>query len=230
MYKPLNSNSFYANQGNVSIIQFLDVSDRTILDIGCGAGDTGNLIRSIYPQTHVTGITCSEYEYKEAMQKLDMCLYMDIEKDAIPNLPHQEFDVITFIHVLEHLVNPVSVIQKLLPYVKINGKIIIALPNIANWRYRLQIALGKFEYTDGGVMDETHLHFYTFHTAYKYLIEPIEHLELVHHSVTGSIPLGFLRHNLLNQGIRSFLDKKSCELMPNLLGYETLMVALRKGY
>ncbi len=110
MYKPLNSNSLYTNQGNSSVFQFIDESDRTILDIGCGAGDTGNLILSIYPQTYVIGITCSEHEYREVMQKLDICLCMDIERYTVANLAYKQFDILIFIHVLEHLVDNIIVI------------------------------------------------------------------------------------------------------------------------
>ncbi|MBO3460284.1 class I SAM-dependent methyltransferase [Aetokthonos hydrillicola Thurmond2011] len=227
MYKPLNSDSIYSNQGNASVLKFLDESDRTILDIGCGAGDTGQLIREIYPQAHVTGITCSEFEFTKAIQKLDCCVCMDIERDTLPTLPYEQFDVLCFLHVLEHLVDPVSAIKKLLPYLKIGGKVIIALPNIANWRYRWQIALGKFEYTDGGVMDKTHLRFYTFDTAPRYLIQLIPQLKLEHHLVTGSIPLGFLRRQFLSNNIRRFIDNLGCRNIPNLFGYEILMVALR---
>ena len=227
MYKPLNSNSFYVNQGNSSILQFIDESDRTILDIGCGTGMTGTLIHSIYPQTHITGITCSEAECSEASRNLDYCLCLDIEKDIISSLPHKQFDVLSFIHVLEHLVDPVTVICKLLPYLKVGGKLIIALPNIANWRYRLKISLGNFEYTDSGVMDKTHLHFYTFYTAPQYLIQPIPELKLLQHSVTGGVPLGFLRHNFLNKDIRHLFDDWGCKFQPNLFGYEIFMVALR---
>jgi 2-polyprenyl-3-methyl-5-hydroxy-6-metoxy-1,4-benzoquinol methylase len=223
----LNRNSLYTNQGNSTILQFLDECDRTILDIGCGAGDTGQLIRSVYPITHITGITCSSLEYEQATKKLDCCVCLDIEREPLPTLPHQEFDVLCFIHVLEHLVDPVATIQKLLPHLKVGGKVIIALPNIANWRDRCKLALGKFEYTDGGVMDKTHLHFYTFYTAPQYLIEPTKQLQLETHSANGSIPLAFLRHHFLNQALRKKLDNLGCQWMPNLFGSEIVMKAIK---
>jgi trans-aconitate methyltransferase len=59
MESTLNSNSFYSNKGNAKIIQFINAEDCMILDVGCGAGDTGKLIRATYPETEVIGITCS---------------------------------------------------------------------------------------------------------------------------------------------------------------------------
>jgi len=221
----LNSKTFYQNSGNRSILQFLDESDRLILDIGCGAGDTGRLIQETYPNTKVTGVTCSQIEYEEALTKLSSCVYLNLEDETLPDIPKQTFDVLCFCHVLEHLVDPVKVINKLLPYLKPNGKVIIALPNVANWRSRWKLAIGRFEYTDGGVFDRTHLHFYTFYTAPQYLINPIPALKIEAHTVNGSVPLSFLRHHFLSPSIKKNLDNIGCHLMPNLFGGEIFMVA-----
>jgi len=223
----LNQQSLYTNQGNSSILQFLDKDDLKILDIGCGAGDTGRLIRSVYPSTEIFGITCSPLEQQKALHQLNDCFCFDLERDELPNLLHQEFDVLLFSHVLEHLVNPVAVIQKLLPLLKANGKVIIALPNIANWRDRWKLTSGKFEYTEGGVLDKTHLRFYTFHTAPKYLIDPISQLQLQSHTVSGSVPLAFLRHTLLSKQLRQRIDQLGCHWMPNLFGGEILIQAVK---
>ncbi|NBD18244.1 MAG: methyltransferase domain-containing protein [Cyanobacteria bacterium] len=170
----LNEQTLYSNAGNSSVLQYITEDDRAILDIGCGAGDLGKAIRSLYSSTQVVGITSSRVEYPIAQSNLNGCYLADVEKDQIPSLPFEEFDVIIFSHVLEHLVDPVKVIKKLLPYLKIGGKVIIAVPNIANWRDRWKLALGQFEYTESGVMDKTHLRFYTFHTAPRYLIEALK--------------------------------------------------------
>jgi 2-polyprenyl-3-methyl-5-hydroxy-6-metoxy-1,4-benzoquinol methylase len=223
----LNYQALYRNQGNPSIVQFLEPSDRIILDIGCGAGDLGERIRLSYPKTKVTGITCSSREYKRAIQKLNDCICCDIERESISKLGNVEFDVLVFCHVLEHLVDPVSVIQKLLPYLKVGGKVIIALPNIANWRERWKLSLGRFEYTESGIMDKTHLHFYTYYTAPKYLIGPIEKLVLNKHIVSGSVPLAFFRHSFIMKNLCQKIDRAGCSLMPNLFGGEILMTATK---
>jgi trans-aconitate methyltransferase len=166
----LNQNTLYQNRGNESVLHCISNSDRLILDVGCGAGDTGRLIKSRYPDTQVVGITCSQKEYEIAKQVLNQCIYANVEVDLFSELEPESFDVICFCHVLEHLLDPVAVIKKFLPYLKLGGNVIITLPNIANWRSRIKLVLGQFEYTDSGLMDRTHLRFYTFHTAPKYLI------------------------------------------------------------
>lgn len=222
----LNEQTLYSNTGNSSVLQYIAETDRAILDIGCGAGDLGQAICSLYPSTQVVGITSSHVEYPIAQSKLNYCYLADVERDEIPSLPFEKFDAIIFSHVLEHLVDPVKVIKKTLPYLKMGGKVVIAVPNIANWRDRWKLALGKFEYTESGVMDKTHLRFYTFHTAPRYLIEPIKELNLNIHKVGGSVPLAFFRHYFLSEELKNGLDKLGCMKMPNLFGREIVMVAL----
>lgn len=113
----INKSTFYQNQGNSLVLDFLQENDQRILDIGCGAGDTGALIKAHWSRANVTGITCSESEYKVAKSKLDHCMCLDIERDSLDSLPYKSFDVICFLHVLEHLVNPVEAIKRLLPFI-----------------------------------------------------------------------------------------------------------------
>ena len=221
----LNQNTLYQNRGNESVLHYIGSSDRLILDVGCGAGDTGGLIKSIYPDSKIIGITCSQKEHKIAEQILDQCIYTNVETDDFSGFPKAHFDVICFSHILEHLIDPTETIRKLLPYLKPNGKIIIALPNIAHWRERWKLTLGKFEYTDSGVMDKTHLHFYTFYTAPKYLIDPIRELKIENHLVNGSVPLAFFRHHLLTTAMKKWIDRLGAKYMPNLFGGEIFIIA-----
>lgn len=74
---------------------------------------------------------------------------------------YKKFDVILLADVLEHLVDPFTALALLKKYLSKNGKILISVPNIANFSIRLQVLLGNFNYQDYGILDKTHLHFYT---------------------------------------------------------------------
>jgi 2-polyprenyl-3-methyl-5-hydroxy-6-metoxy-1,4-benzoquinol methylase len=223
----LNSQMLYENSGNANILKFLELTDQVILDIGCGAGNLAQGIYTVYPTAHITGITCSRLEYERARSRLNQCFCLDIERELLPELVQQSYDVLIFSHVLEHLVDPTAVIQKFLPFLKVGGKVVIALPNIANWRERWKLALGRFEYTESGVMDKTHLHFYTFHTAPQHLVMPVPQLHLEEHTVVGSVPLAFLRHSILSEQLRQAIDRFGCRCMPNLFGGEILIKAVK---
>jgi trans-aconitate methyltransferase len=79
----LNQHTYYTNSGNSSILQLLDESDRSILDIGCGAGDLGNAVRQQFSSATVTGVTCSPVEQQQALQKLNGCFCLDIERESL---------------------------------------------------------------------------------------------------------------------------------------------------
>ncbi len=67
--------------------------------------------------------------------------------------------------ILEHLVNPVGLLKELRNSLDVNGYVIIFIPNIAYYILRLMLLRGIFKYQDHGILDKTHLRFYTFYTA-----------------------------------------------------------------
>lgn len=76
------------------------------------------------------------------------------------------FDAIIFADVLEHLLDPMATLRDFVnQYLKPGGIVVVSLPNIANWQIRLNLLAGRFEYQETGILDRTHLHFYTRKTA-----------------------------------------------------------------
>lgn len=71
--------------------------------------------------------------------------------------------------VLEHLVAPEQLLQRLPEVLCPDGRIIVSLPNVAHVSVRLSLVLGRFDYTETGILDRTHLHLYTFQSARRLL-------------------------------------------------------------
>jgi hypothetical protein len=67
--------------------------------------------------------------------------------------------------VLEHLIEPAAVLAHFRSYLRPGGRVLVSVPNVAHARVRLDLARGRFDYRDYGVLDRTHLHFYTFSSA-----------------------------------------------------------------
>jgi glycosyltransferase involved in cell wall biosynthesis len=76
-----------------------------------------------------------------------------------------EYDIIVAADVLEHLIDPEQVLAQLKAYIKKGGLLVVSLPNIANIYIRLSLLAGRFRYHTKGILDRTHLHFYTIDTA-----------------------------------------------------------------
>jgi len=221
------STKTYANHGNPAILAMLDETCVKILDVGCGSGDNARLCESLGLSREFYGITLSAQERKTASSVMAECWVDDVETSSLECIKGQSFDAIIFSHVLEHMKDPSFVISKLLPYLRLGGKLIIAVPNVLVWRQRVQFLLGRFHYDEAGTLDNTHLRFFTYHSADEYLIKGNSNLRLLEKTVEGSVPLWFLRHRLLTSNLRRWFDRVGCQMFPNLFGGQILLKAER---
>lgn len=145
------------------IISFIG-NDKTVLDVGCNEGYIGehaaqsNIFYGI--DSNSKAIIRAKRIYRNA-EMLDL--------NNFDKLPWSiSFDLIIFADILEHLIDPDRVLKLLTArYLKPGGRVIISLPNVANWKVRLSLLMGKFDYTEVGILDKTHLHLYTFKSALK---------------------------------------------------------------
>lgn len=142
----------------------------SVLDVGCGTGALGEKLKQ--KGCKIDGVEYSKESADIAKTKIDEVFICNIETD-IPQTK-KKYDVLIFADVLEHLRNPEKVLKNFLSLLKKEGSVIISLPNIANWSIRIKLLFGRFNYTKTGILDETHLHFYTIKSAKKM----ISHAEL----------------------------------------------------
>lgn len=77
------------------------------------------------------------------------------------------YDVVFASAIIEHLKEPEALLQLIKSVLKVNGILIITTPNVAHWRQRLNLLLGRFDYQDYGLLDRTHLRFFTYFTFQK---------------------------------------------------------------
>jgi 2-polyprenyl-3-methyl-5-hydroxy-6-metoxy-1,4-benzoquinol methylase len=213
----------YRNAGNAPLIDLLNPASRVILDVGCGAGDNAALIKSRQAQASIYGITQSAPEAEIAGQFLTGCWLLDAEGPWPAELSRIRFDAIIFSHVLEHLREPDEVLQRFSHLLSAGGELLIAVPNTLSWRMRWQFLRGNFEYQAAGVLDNTHLRFFTYLTADKYLLGKCRNLRLVSKTVSGSVPLWWLRRYVLPRRWSAYIDRLGCRLWPNLFGGQVLL-------
>jgi len=188
------------------------------LDCGCGAGDNARLLVSW--GWDVVGITLSPDERSSA-SKFCRSTYLHDLESGIPGNAKGPFDLIVLSHVLEHLLNPGRVLQDAQRVLVPNGVVAVALPNVLNWRYRRQFVLGRFEYEEGGIMDNTHVRFYTYESG-KRLLEA-NGFRVIVSTVDGSFPLRYVRKALPRAA--RYIDGLACQLWPGLFGWQLLYIA-----
>jgi len=94
----------------------------------------------------------------------------DICQEECRQLIKEDFDLVIISDVLEHVTCPQVVLEEIKSYLRQQSHVLVSLPNIAHFRMRLHLLRGRFDYTDEGILDKTHLRFYTLRTA-RELIE-----------------------------------------------------------
>jgi 2-polyprenyl-3-methyl-5-hydroxy-6-metoxy-1,4-benzoquinol methylase len=148
--------------------------NKTILDVGANTGVLGNTL--VEYNSVVDGIEyCKDFYKKLKTNKAYRNTYnLDIT-DFSSNFYNNsdKYDYIIFADVLEHLCNPEDVLLNISKKLNKKGKIIISIPNIAHLDVIIQLINGNFNYNDEGILDSTHLRFFT-HESFIDMIENIE--------------------------------------------------------
>ena len=221
-----NQNRIYKNQGNAPVLALLNENPHRVLDVGCGAGDNACLLKSQYPECQVHGVTHSAAEAEIARKWMTACWVFDIETAIPDDLCTMRFDAVLLSHVLEHLRDPAGTLSRFAKLLRPGGCVIIAVPNTLSWAMRWQFVRGDFQYRPDGVLDDTHLRFFTYLTADRYLLRKTPELKLVSKSVTGNMPQWLLRRYLLPKSWSNRIDALGCRFWPNLFGDQVLLKAV----
>lgn len=153
---------------NLALVRALG-TPRTVLDVGCGVGLNGAAARR--KGARVTGVETDRAAAAEARGRLDEVLSLDVTDPAQlrAGLGGRRFDLILLADVLEHLADPLVALGRLLDHLEEDGHVIVSLPNVAAWTVRLGLLAGRFEYRPSGILDDSHLRFFTRDTARRLL-------------------------------------------------------------
>ncbi|MGY3793719.1 class I SAM-dependent methyltransferase [uncultured Aquimarina sp.] len=150
----------YFNNTRHEMLDFLPKNTKTLLDVGCGEGAFASMIKEKF-QTETWGIELMKEEGEKAKKLLDKVFIGEVE-GFIDELPDDYFDTIYFNDVLEHLVDPYVVLEKMKSKLSKDGVIISSIPNMRYHSALKNLVLNKnWEYEDHGIMDKTHLRFFT---------------------------------------------------------------------
>lgn len=164
MRKPLSNLSIrpdgYFKGHRSEMLDFLPVTAKRILDVGCGTGNFGAFIKNTMG-IEIWGIELDKEAAQVAITQYDNVLVGDTS-EVIANLPLKYFDCVFFNDVLEHLVNPYEVLQNIKVNLAQGGIVICSIPNVRHYRTLFKLVFKKqWEYKDKGVLDKTHLRFFT---------------------------------------------------------------------
>ncbi len=196
---------------NLPVVNEIPDGVKTLLDIGCGGGDLGAYL-SQFKKIEVTGVTFSADEAALAAGKLARVVVQNLEMFDAQQL--KNFDCIVCSHVLEHLRNPAELLQDLKPCFRPGGVLIVALPNVLHWRQRFQFMVGRFQYTQGGLMDSTHLRFYDWRSAAALLTHA--GFKITNRHADGYVPFS----RFLGKRLSDSVSRLATSLAPGFFGHQ----------
>ena len=153
------SDPYFANP-RAEMLAFVPAGVDRVLELGCGSGAFGAALKRSGIR-EVIGIENVPDAAEAARSRLDKVLVADVEKDAL-DLPAGAFDCLVCNDVLEHLVDPWEALKKLRVHLRAGGWLVASIPNVRHHKVvRRLIWPGRWRYEDDGVLDRTHLRFFT---------------------------------------------------------------------
>ena len=183
MTKATKDDYFDAVRTDISLL-LPNKIDKTI-EIGCGSGNTLQWLKRERGCKWACGVELSRDAASKAKDKLDLLIEGNIEHIELP-FEKESFDLLLCLDVLEHLIDPWGVFKKLSVYIKRNGVVIVSIPNVRSMNVLAPLIIkGQWGYKDKGLLDSTHLRFFTRSTA----------ITLVEHS-------GFKVDKVLSTGLK----------------------------
>lgn len=141
------------------ILALIPGTAETVLDLGCGTGALGKALKE-RQSCHVTGIELNKEAGITARENLDWVIIDNLNRYD-PTLKDITYDCIILGDILEHLIHPWQVLKKFAQVLNENGTLIASIPNIAHPWVISQLQKGLFRYEQAGLLDITHLRFFT---------------------------------------------------------------------
>ncbi len=194
--------SDYFSSARIEILELLPKYSDRVLEVGCGSGKTLQMLKEKKYCMETVGIELFTTAAEQAKDRVDTVYCMDVENFAMPE-SIGKFNLILLLDVLEHLVDPWAFLSRLVKgHLANNGKVIVSLPNARHFSLLGPLLFGKFDYVERGILDKTHLRFFTKSSAENLLKSAGLHVEAIK-PTSLSLNLNSGKLNTLTLGVFS---------------------------
>lgn len=202
-------------------------ADKTILEIG---SSTGYMTKAFLDNGCIIDVVEPNREAVDKLPKSVRKVFIGSIEDGKIYTQLENYDFIVMADVLEHLVKPEDALKKLSKKVTKETRLIVSIPNIASWVMRKQLFFkGDFEYQDSGLLDSTHLHFYTTYSLPKVLLKNGWKVEKMIGTITRLPFEGMIsKIPILGWYFKKMIYPKLVDNYKNLAYYHFLVVASPK--
>ena len=176
----LPQQSIYADSPRPEFMEFIPASARSALDVGCGAGGFGRslrqrlgasaLIDAIDPVLENVKSAGTTHGYDHVMR--------GYFPEDLPDV-RRGYDLVTFIDVLEHMLDPWDTLRATRDVLNPGGRVLAGIPNIQLWTVIADLLRGRWDYTESGILDRTHVRFFTRETMREMFVDAGYTIEVI---------------------------------------------------
>ncbi|MGB2806174.1 MAG: class I SAM-dependent methyltransferase [Sedimentisphaerales bacterium] len=161
-----NKSPEYYENPREEMLKYIPKDVEISLEFGCGCGNFSESIKNAH-NAECWGVEIEAQSAKKAAEKLYRVINADAHQSLV-EIPDNYFDCIVFNDVLEHLVDPYSLLQNVKGKLNERGVVVASIPNVRFWNNLRTLAIhGEWDYKEAGILDRTHLRFFTYKSIIK---------------------------------------------------------------
>lgn len=194
----------------------------TLVDVGAAGGEVSARLRDHF--SFRIGVEGDPARIPGLRRAFDAAVITDLA--STPRLPAA--DAFLLADILEHLPRPTRLLDLVREALRPDGRVFLSVPNVANITVRLGLLLGRWDYTDRGILDRTHLRFYTRKTILREL--EMSGFETIRIEAT-TMPIRLVLEGKIPEFVLRSAERVLLALtrvLPSLLGYQWIITASRR--
>jgi SAM-dependent methyltransferase len=149
-------------QHNPDLLSFIPADARSLIEVGCSSGALARAFKAQSPQCHYLGIEIDPAYAELARRHCDESVSFDIE--SAPDsfwVEQRDRDCWIFGDTLEHLRDPWALLRRIRGVIPAHGSVVACIPNAQHWSLQARLSVGNFRYQSSGLLDRTHLRWFT---------------------------------------------------------------------